>query len=289
MNAVNLIEITVIGSINLDIVATAQALPTPGETVSCATLASYPGGKGANQALAAQKLGASVAMVGRVGCDAHADEALVLLRENGVDLSGVGVDNTATTGVALIAVDARGENQIVVAPGANANLLPETLPAIDADALILQLETPVETVARVMEMVTGFIAINLAPAIAVPDVVFERADLIIVNEGEAAFYGARLHQSKAKIAITYGARGAAMFQNGREIARAEAHQIAPIDTTGAGDTFVGALVVALMEGQSDMDALEFACAAGACTATRAGAQSSLPTRRDVEAMLGDES
>jgi len=287
MTVNNTVKIAVIGSINLDIVATAQTLPAPGETVGGATLASYPGGKGANQALAAQKLGASAAMVGRVGRDAHAGEALVLLRENGVDLSGVSVDEMASTGVALIAVDARGENQIIVAPGANAGLLPDTIPVIESDAIILQLETPIETVAHVMQSAKGFIAINLAPAIPVPDIVFARADLIIVNEGEAAFYGDRLHQSDAKIAITYGAKGAAIFQNGEEVARAAAPSITPVDSTGAGDTFVGALVVALMEGQSDDAALRFACAAGACSAMRAGAQTSFPARDDVEPFLGD--
>lgn len=287
MTANNTVKIAVIGSINLDIVATAQTLPAPGETVGGATLASYPGGKGANQAVAAQKLGAAVAMVGRVGRDAHASEALVLLRENGVNLSGVGVDEMASTGVALIAVDAHGENQIIVAPGANAGLLPDTIPVVEADAFILQLETPIETVAHVMQTAKGFIAINLAPAIPVPDVVFARADLIIVNEGEAAFYADRLHQSDAKIAITYGAKGAAIFQNGQEVARAAAPSITPVDTTGAGDTFVGALVVALMEGQSDDAALRFACAAGACSAMRAGAQKSFPARGDVESFLND--
>jgi ribokinase len=287
MIANNTVKIAVIGSINLDIVATAQTLPAPGETVGGATLASYPGGKGANQAVAAQKLGAAVAMVGRVGRDAHASEALVLLRENGVDLSGVSVDSAASTGVALIAVDAHGENQIIVAPGANAGLLPDTIPAIESDAFILQLETPIETVAHVMQSAKGFIAINLAPAIPVPDIVFARADLIIVNEGEAAFYGDRLHQSDAKIAITYGAKGAAIFQNGEEVARAAAPSITPVDTTGAGDTFVGALVVALMEGQSDGAALRFACAAGACSAMRAGAQASFPVRGDVEPFLDE--
>jgi ribokinase len=287
MTVNNTVKIAVFGSINLDIVATAQTLPAPGETVGGATLASYPGGKGANQALAAQKLGASAAMVGRVGRDAHASEALVLLRENGVDLSGVSVDSAASTGVALIAVDARGENQIIVAPGANAGLLPDTIPVVEADAFTLQLETPIETVAHVMQTAKGFIAINLAPAIPVPDIVFARADLIIVNEGEAAFYGDRLHQSGAKIAITYGAKGAAIFQNGEEVARAAAPSITPVDTTGAGDTFVGALVVALMEGQGDDAALRFACAAGACSAMRAGAQTSFPARDDVEPFLGD--
>lgn len=277
--------ITVVGSVNLDFVATASTLPAPGETVTGATLARHPGGKGANQALAAARLGAKVAMVGRVGHDALADEALALLKAEGVNLSGCLIDGAAPTGVALIAVDAKGENQIVVAPGANAAFQPSQLTAPIEGALICQLEIPVETVARAVALTTGFVCLNLAPATEIPANLLARADLIVVNETEAAFYGARLHDGGGLVAITLGARGAALFKGGEQIAVAIPPKVTAIDATGAGDSFVGALVVALIEGQEPHAALIFACAAGASAATRAGAQPSLPRRVDVAALL----
>ena len=163
-----MIAITVLGSINLDLVAYASTLPAPGETVTGARLARHPGGKGANQALAAQRLGAAVSLIGRVGADPIADEALTLLRAEGVDLSQCATDPTAPTGVALIAVSAAGENQIVVASGANHNLAPEHLKSGFPEALICQLELPVETVAAALARAKGFVCVNLAPATAVP-------------------------------------------------------------------------------------------------------------------------
>ena len=277
--------ITVVGSINLDFVATAATLPAPGETVTGATLATHPGGKGANQALAARRLGAEVRMVGRVGADAMADQALALLKAGGVDLSGVAIDPAAPTGVALIGVDAEGENQIIVAPGANAAFTPDLLPAVIEGALICQMELPAATVAAAVARATGFVCVNLAPALDVPDSVLQRADLIVVNQGESEVYGKRLHGLPGVVAVTWGSRGAGLFRDGARLATAEPPEVAVVDTTGAGDTFVGALTVALLEGMDQREALAFACAAGALTATRAGAQSSLPTRAEVEALL----
>lgn len=279
-------RIAVLGSVNLDIVATAASLPAPGETVTGAVLAQHPGGKGANQALAARRLGADVALSARVGRDANAAEALRLLRAENVDLSALREDDAAATGVALIAVAASGENQIVVAPGANATLSPTAMILPSAGALIMQLEIPLDTVAAAAAAFTGFITLNLAPAAALPEAVLARADLIVVNEGEAAFYGAGLHAARGHVAITYGARGAALFAAGVKIAEAVPPAITAIDTTGAGDTFVAALTLACLENQPPAAALRFACAAGALTATRAGAQTSLPTRAEVEAILG---
>jgi ribokinase len=278
--------ITVVGSINLDFVATGAALPSPGETVTGATLARHPGGKGANQALAAARLGASVRLIGRVGADAMADEALALLRAEGVDLAGVEADSAHPTGVALIAVSADGENQIVVAPGANAAFGPEALEGPISGALICQLELPVETVARSVALATGFVSVNLAPAMDVPDAVLDRADLLIVNETEAAWYGDRLQTARGLIAITYGARGARLLQAGAMIGQSSPPSVKAVDTTGAGDTFVAALTLALVEGMTPDAALDFACAAGAITATRPGAQPSLPWRGEVETLLG---
>ena len=278
-------NITVVGSINLDLVATAPSLPAAGETVTGAKMARHPGGKGANQALAAEKLGAEVNLIGRVGNDAMAGEALALMEEFGVDLSGVEEDIAAPTGVALIAVDPSGENQIVVAAGANHAVTPEQLPQRIETPLIVQLELPIETVEAAVGRATGFVCANLAPAAPVSEMLLRRADLIVVNETEAAFYGDLLHHGGGRVVITRGAKGATLYQRGVELARAAPPRVTAVDATGAGDCFVGAIVVPLMEGMEPADALRFACAAGALAATRPGAQSSLPTRDEVETIL----
>lgn len=276
-------SLAVVGSVNLDFVASTDHLPAPGETVMGATLARHPGGKGANQALAARRLGAEVQLHARVGRDAMADEALALLRVSGVDLTHCLADAAAATGVALIAVARDGENQIVVAPGANARLSAGGLGAIETDALLCQLEVPLATVEAAALAHKGFVSINLAPAAEVRASLLERADLLIVNQGEAAFYSAGLHKGRGLVAVTYGARGAALFRNGVEIARASAPKITPVDTTGAGDAFSAALTLAMLEGAAHQVALAFACATGALAATRPGAQPSLPTRAEVDA------
>ena len=278
-------KITVVGSINLDFVATAPALPAPGETVTGATLARHPGGKGANQALAAEKLGAGVCLIGRVGDDGMAGEALALLEDFGVDLAGVEIDVAAPTGVALIAVDGTGENQIVVAAGANHLVAPEQLPQRIETPLIVQLELPVETVEAAVGRATGFVCANLAPAAPVSEALLRRADLIVVNEGEAAFYGDALHHGGGHVVVTQGARGAEMYHRGVKVAWASPPAVVAIDAVGAGDAFVGAITVALLEGMAPRAALTFACAAGALAATRPGAQPSLPTRDEVEALI----
>ncbi len=278
-------RITVVGSINLDLVASAPHLPRAGETVTGATLARHPGGKGANQGLAAQRLGAEVCLVGRVGDDAMAGEAVALLDASGVDLSEVEVDLAAPTGVALIAVDPEGENQIVVAAGANHLATPEQLPARIEGPLIVQLELPVETVEAAVGRATDFVCVNLAPAAPVSDQMLRRADLIVVNETEAAFYGDLLHHGGGRVVVTRGARGATLYQRGVQVAWATPPHVRAVDATGAGDAFVGAICVALLEGMEPEAALTFACAAGALAATRPGAQPSLPTRAEVEAII----
>ncbi len=282
-------RIRVIGSINLDIVARVHALPRPGETVSGGVLAHYPGGKGANQALAARKLGAEVALFGCVGNDSARDQALALLTSNQVDLHGVKVLENAATGVALIAVDDQGENQIVVAPGANALVCATTLADMtgEFDATLCQLELPVETILYLADTLTGLLCINLAPAKVIPQEVLNRADILVVNEIEAAFYGDQLHGSKGLIIQTLGAAGAVAFQNGKEIARGTSPVVTPIDTTGAGDTFVGAFIVAFLSEGSVANALAYACAAGAAATLTAGAQTSMPNRDQVAALLGN--
>ena len=278
-------SIVVVGSVNLDLVARADRLPIPGETITGATLDRYPGGKGANQALAARRLGADVALIGCVGDDAEAKAALRLLKEGGVELSGCVVHPSAPTGVALISVSAAGENLIVVAPGANRELTSAgvTIPA--ADALICQLEVPVPTLLDLVTAFPGSVCINLAPAADVPEELLGRANILVVNQTEAEFYGERLHRLGGLVVETYGAAGASIFRDGEKIAAANAPTIDAVDTTGAGDCFTAALTVAIAEGKAPQAALEFACAAGAAAALKRGAQPSLPHRQDVEAMF----
>lgn len=279
-------SIVVIGSVNLDLVATVARLPSPGETVTGAELSRFPGGKGANQALAAKRLGADVTLLACVGEDAAGEEALELLRDGGVELGDCQFSEDAPTGTALIAVAPSGENHIVVAPGANRQLTPESLRLPDADALICQLEVPTETIAAAAETFQGFFAVNLAPAMHVDVAVLQRADLVVVNESEAAWYGDSLSACTGMIATTFGAAGAVLTKNGEDLARAKPPRIEAVDTTAAGDTFTAALTVALVEGQPPEQALEFACAAGAAAATKLGAQPSLPTREDVMELIG---
>ena len=278
-------RITVVGSINLDLVAAAPKLPRAGETVTGATLARHPGGKGANQALAARRLGAEVCLIGRVGDDAMADEATALLAEDGVDLLGLERDPEAPTGVALIAVEPHGENQIVVAAGANHRVGPGQLPARIEGPLVLQLELPLDVVEAAVGRATDFVCVNLAPAQPVSDLLLRRADLIVVNAGEAAFYGDALHHGGGRVVVTRGERGAVLYEGGALVAEAAPPRVRAVDATGAGDAFVGAITVALLEGMEPAHALKFACAAGALAATRPGAQPSLPTRAEVEKVL----
>ena len=278
-------DIVVVGSVNLDLSATVARLPAPGETVTGATLSRFPGGKGANQALAARRLGAHVQLVACVGDDAAAVEALAMLREGGGDLSRVQVLPGVPTGVALICVEPSGENQIVVAPGANAAMRPGELDLGSADALICQLEVPGETIAAAAYAFEGFFCANLAPAKEIDVAVLQRADLVIVNETEAAWYGDSLAACTGMVATTFGARGASLRKAGALIAEAAPPAIAAVDTVGAGDAFTAALTIALVEGAEPAGALRFACAAGAAAATSAGAQPSLPTREEVETLL----
>ncbi len=278
-------SIVVVGSVNLDIVASAEKLPRPGETVTGATLERFPGGKGANQALAAKRLGADVSLVACVGDDAEADAALASLRAGGVGLSACVTHATRPTGVALISVSADGENQIVVAPGANSALRAADIQLPPADGLICQLEVPIAALEYAAGAFEGLFCINLAPALDVPDSLIQRADLIVVNETEADFYGGRLEQSGGLVARTLGARGAELARQGQVVARVAAPVVDAVDTTGAGDTFTAALTVALIEQQGEEAALGFACAAGAAAVTRAGAQPALPSRDAVLRLL----
>lgn len=265
--------LTVVGSINLDLVVQAERLPRPGETVSGARFSRVPGGKGANQAVAAARLGARVALFGCVGGDVVAEEALAGLREAAVEQRWLVKD--APTGVALITVDSGGETTIVVAPGANAELRPEDLVLDEAEAVLGQQEIPAETVARAAELAPRFF-LNAAPARAgAPD-----AELTIVNRLELEALGER----RGLVCLTLGPEGAVLLEDGREVARAEPPPVVPVDGTAAGDAFTACLVVSLLEGRPREESLHRACAAGALAASRFGAQTSLPTAEEVDAL-----
>ena len=271
-------SIAVVGSINLDLVARTERLPRPGETVTGATFDRHPGGKGANQAVAAARLGAGVGFTGAVAVDDLADEALSGLEREGVDLSGVRWigERDVHTGVALILVDAAGENQIVVAPGANLYLAPEHVDVAHADAVICQLEIPLETVAEAARQ-TRFLCLNAAPARPID----LEPDLLVVNRLEREVVGDR----GRLVAVTLGEEGAILLQGGEEVARARPPDVSAVDGTAAGDAFTACLVVSLLEGRDPTKALQRACSAGALAASRPGAQPSLPTAAEVDAVL----
>jgi ribokinase len=269
-------RITVVGSANVDLVARCERLPQPGETISGAELTRLPGGKGANQAVAAARLGAEVRFVGRVGADRL---PLTALEADGVDVTHVVVDD-GETGVALIFVDDFGENVIVVAPGANGRLTPSDVFVDGADAVLCQLEIPVETVAAAAE-VAPFFCLNAAPARPVSSDLIRRADLVIVNRYELD----ALAQSPCLTALTLGAEGAVLLEAGVEVARATPPRVDAVDGTAAGDAFSGCLLVSWLQGRDPEESLRRACAAGALAASRHGAQPSLPTAAEVDAFV----
>jgi ribokinase len=269
----NAVGLTVVGSVNLDLVARSERLPRVGETLTDATFARYPGGKGANQAVAAARLGASVRFVGAVGDDDFSEEALAGMREAGVALE---LGQGEATGVAVILVDAEGANVIVVAPGANL----QVGPVESGGSVLSQLEVSDETVASAAESAERFF-LNAAPARPVPASVVRAAELVVVNRYELD----SLPETPALLALTLGEEGAVLIEGGQEVARAAAPRVRAVDGTAAGDAFTASLVVSLLEERDREEALRRACAAGALAASRAGAQPSLPTAAEVDAML----
>jgi ribokinase len=272
-------SVCVVGSANLDLVARAPRLPRPGETVGGATFARIPGGKGANQAVAAARLGADVRFVGAVGRDDFARQALEAMRADGVRTDAVEAD--APTGVALIVVDDAGENTITVAPGANALLRPEHVAgAGEADAVLCQLEIPVDVVAEAARQ-ARFLCLNAAPARRLPRKLLARVDLLVANRYELEALG----DPPGLVALTLGAEGAVLLEDGEERVRAAPPPVEAVDGTAAGDAFTACLLVSLLEGRERGEALRRACAAGALAASRPGAQPSLPTAAEVDAIL----
>lgn len=263
-------SITVVGSVNLDLVARVERLPRAGETVTDAVFARVRGGKGANQAVACARLGADVTLVCAVGNDALAEEALPAEERLRVEAKRV----ETPTGVALILVDAAGENQIAVAPGANAELGEVELGP--SDAVLCQLEVPDAAVVSAWEQ-AGYFCLNAAPARAIG----VDADLTVVNRYELE----ALVRRDGLVAVTLGAEGAVLLEDGEEVARAAPPPVDAVDGTAAGDAFTACLLVSLLEVRGQEEALRRACAAGALAASRFGAQPSLPTAAEVDAIL----
>jgi ribokinase len=268
-------RITVVGSANVDLVACVERLPRPGETVTDAVFERIPGGKGANQAVAAARLGASVRFIGRIGTD---DLTLRSLEREGVDTSGV-VRDDGEGGVAVILVDDQGENVIVVAPGANRRLTADDVDVGETDAVICQQEIQREAIAAAASG-APFFCLNAAPARGRLE---HEPDLLVVNRYEYDAVG----PYHGLVAVTLGEQGAVLLEGGDEVARATPPPVTAVDGTAAGDSFCAALVVSLLEGRERQAALTRACAAGALAASRSGAQPSLPTAAEVDRLLAN--
>jgi ribokinase len=279
-------RVCVVGSVNADLTFTVDKLPLPGETVLASALASWPGGKGANQAVAAARAGAEVQFVGAVGTDPAADALLTHLTGNDVGTDGV-ITVPGPSGTAAIMVDANAENMIVVAPGANAHLVLDSAAmrnvVAEADVVLLQLEIPVPTAvaaARIGRAAGATVIVNASPPNASPAMaaLAELTDVVVVNETEAAEW----HWRAPHLVITRGGRGASYVANGREI-NVAAPPVEPVDTTGAGDVFAGVLAAGW---PSDRDrALRRACAAGALATLVPGAGDCAPLEEAIEELL----
>jgi ribokinase len=297
-------KICVVGSINYDLVAKGERIPRPGETLIGSEFITAPGGKGANQAVASARLGSQVSMVGRVGDDAFGSQLIENMSSNRVDTRLVWRTAGTATGVALIMVDQTGQNSILVAPGANMALTPADITSAreaitSVDILLLQLEIPVKVVieaARLAHQSGVKVVLNPAPARPLPVELLQWVDYLIPNQYEAQIIAdgqpslsrnlvSRLLDTGIKnIIITLGGEGAELI-NENGIKYFQAFKVTPLDTTAAGDAFVGSFAVALAEGQPQDVAIRWGNAAGALATTRMGAQPSLPNREEVEKLL----
>jgi ribokinase len=297
-------DILVIGSLNADLVVRAPRFPAPGETISGDDLAIIPGGKGANQAVAAARQGASVSMLGRVGRDSFGDFLLDNLKTNHVDTSLVQRDDAAT-GTAIIVVDSKGQNSIVLSPGANGQVSPADItPAsfLDPKLVLLQLEIPIESVihATARAKARGVrVLLNPAPARPLPDELIAQVDFLVPNETElslltgmpvtdiiSAESAARMLLAKGArtIIVTLGASGA-LIVTARMATHIPAFQVNVVDTTAAGDAFIGGFASGLLRGFALEDAVLYGNACGALAATKFGAQPSLPTAEEVKKFI----
>lgn len=297
-------KILVVGSTNTDMVIKARHLPRPGETILGGTFFMNPGGKGANQAVAAARLGAPVTFICKTGSDIFGHQSQQLFEEEGINTSYIFSDSEHPSGVALITVDEQAENCIVVASGANANLLPVDLAKVEeaiehADLILMQLEIPMETVEYVVgkgACLGKKVILNPAPAHPLSAGLLKKLYLITPNETEAemisgvkitdevsAVEAARVlsEMGVQNVIITLGSKGALAYCEGN-VDFVPTLKVEAVDTTAAGDVFNGALTVALAEGRSLTEAVRFACKASAISVTRAGAQSSAPYRNEVD-------
>lgn len=301
-------RVVVVGSANMDMVAITPRIPRPGETVIGSDFAMVPGGKGANQAVAAVRLGAHVTFVARIGFELFSDHNLEGYQLEGIDCRFIVRDEEYPSGVALIAVGARGQNAIVVVPGANMCLTPEDVERAEeaiakADVVLAQLEVPIPTVVRTAELAHQYgkrMILNPAPAPShpLPAELLQHVDILIPNESEAQSickapgYSSPEAMGQALralgvpvVIITLGGEGV-LVQDESGPRRLPAYPVRVIDTTAAGDAFAGALAVALAEGESVEQAVQFAQRAAAISVTRLGAQPSLPYRTQVETFTG---
>jgi ribokinase len=300
----NMVDIIVIGSLNADLVVRAPRFPAPGETISGEDLAIIPGGKGANQAVAAARQGVSVAMAGRVGSDSFGPTLTQNLQKHNVDTSHVITDPSAT-GTAIIVVDSSGQNSIVLSPGANGQVTPadaDSLSFQNVDMLLLQFEIPFETVLHAASVAhqNGLrVILNPAPARPIPDNLLADIDILVPNESELSLLTgmpvtsaasaepaaqALLAKGVQTVIVTLGSNGA-LLVTGEQTTHVPAFQIDAVDTTAAGDAFIGGLAAALLRGKSLEEAVRYGNASGALAATKFGAQPSLPTVEDVEKLI----
>jgi ribokinase len=306
-------DILVVGSLNADLVVRTPRFPEPGETISGEDLQIIPGGKGANQAVAAAKQGASVAMVGRVGNDSFGPQLINNLQQNNVDTSYISIDSQSATGTAMIIVDAKGQNSIILSPGGNGRVSPvdlQSVPFTDHKMLLLQLEIPVEAVLAAVQRAkeSGVrVLLNPAPARVLPDELISLPDFIVPNETELSLLTnqsvkgissaekaakALLAHGAQNVIVTLGAQGA-LIVNKEFTKHVPSFKVEAVDTTAAGDAFIGGFAAELLESDgSPLDAQEralalqtavrYGCACGALAATKFGAQPSLPIREEVE-------
>ncbi|KKX97919.1 ribokinase [Microbacterium sp. Ag1] len=261
-------SLVVVGSANVDVTAFVDRLPTAGETVAGGRLSRDLGGKGANQAVAAAKLGGRVRMIGAVGDDADGAWTRDEMDRAGVDTTNLRTVD-APTGTALIVVDSDAENQIAVCPGANDRVSLDGV-TFREEAVLMQLEIALSIVEEVAATAPGFIAVNAAPAQPLPEALLSRVDLFIVNETERELMP-ELAEAEL-VAVTYGAAGAALYRRGEEIARADGIPAEAVNTVGAGDAFCAALVLALRAGHAPADALEAACTVGSAAVSHLSSQ-----------------
>ena len=298
-------KILVIGSLNADLVVRAPRFPSPGETIQGENLVTIPGGKGANQAVAAARLGAQVAIIGRVGTDTFGSMLINNLKRNKVNADRVIKDGSSATGTAVIVVDSQGQNSIILSPGANGKVTPSDINPgsfSSSSLLLLQLEIPIETVIHSANLAREkglLVLLNPAPAHDLPDDLLKTADYILPNETELglltgkpvkdlAMVGAAglslLARGAKNIIVTLGAQGA-LIVNKDGVKLIPSFKVNIVDTTAAGDAFIGGLAVGLLNGKSLEDAVQYACACGALAVTKFGAQPSLPTVEDVNGII----